>query len=1009
VLLKKTISGYLLAAVTCLVTSSTGTLLAQNQLQVDKTSLDFYYQVGSSVQPSDQPVNILTTGASVPITFDQPTYQSSPGGWLVVNPTNGTNTPATLNLHVNTTGLNVGDYKASFNISATGVSNSPLNIQVTLHVSNTSQLVVSPNPLNLTATIGSPAQSSTLSVTSLGSPLSFTTTSAVTSPAGGTWLKVSPASGTTGPGGVTVTADPTGLAQGTYAGTVTITSLTAGNSPVVVPVNLVVQAVPQITASQSSLSYVYQVGSALPLSQTVQISTNGNTQVPFTATANPGPTIGWLKVNGALTATGTTPTPIIISVDITSLAAGTYTGSVSVTGSGFLAATIPVTLTISTKPLISVTPLNLTFAAQAGGIPPSTQNVSISTTGPTLGYTVASSQPWIFAGVTSNNATLAPANFFVGVNQNGLAAGTYTGTLTVTANGADNSPQTINITLTVSPAITLNLTQNGQGLVTPLAFTATAGGTVPTAQVFNIAASDGSAQNLTLTATTNDHGAWLFVIPSTAKTPATNVQVAINPAAVTPSTTPYQGTITIAGANNGVTPVNIPVSFLLTATNAVTANPAQLTFTQGSGGSAPAAQNIQLTGSPAALGFAAFVTSNTPWLTITPSQGTTPATLSVSVNGSTLSPGQYTGNVRVQSTAPTPLDIPVTLNVTSGAQIALSPTALTFAYQPGGTVPAALPIAVSSTTAGVTFSVTPSTATGGSWLTASVSTGTVPATVNVGVTPTGLATGTYTGTVTFNGTGAFAGATATVNVTLTVSVLGAPNLTTFLNGASFTPGGAAPGMIVTLGGTNLGPTTGVAGTITNGLFDTTLSNVKVTFDGTPAPLLYVSNNQINAIAPYSLAGRTNTSVAVQYQGQTSNAIVLRVDNAGPAIFALDATGKGPGAILNQDSSINKATNPATKGQVIVLYATGEGQTNPIGTDGKIIGTDLHHPVLPVSVRIGGIDAPVQYAGSAPTLVSGALQVNVVVPATAPSGSAVPVDLQVGTFISPAGAITVAIR
>jgi uncharacterized protein (TIGR03437 family) len=263
--------------------------------------------------------------------------------------------------------------------------------------------------------------------------------------------------------------------------------------------------------------------------------------------------------------------------------------------------------------------------------------------------------------------------------------------------------------------------------------------------------------------------------------------------------------------------------------------------------------------------------------------------------------------------------------------------------------------------------------------------------------------------VAFNGTGAFAGATATANVTLTVSALGAPTLTTFLNGASFTPGAAAPGMIVTLGGANLGPTTGVAGTITNGLFDTTLSNVKVTFDGTPAPLLYVSNNQINAIAPYALAGRLNTSVQVQNNGVPSNSIVLRVDNAGPAIFALDATGKGPGAILNQDSSINRATNPATKGQVIVLYATGEGQTNPVGIDGKIIGTDLRHPVLPVSVRIGGIDAQVQYAGSAPTLVSGAFQVNVLVPATAPSGSAVPVDLQVGTFLSPAGAITVAIR
>jgi uncharacterized protein (TIGR03437 family) len=216
-------------------------------------------------------------------------------------------------------------------------------------------------------------------------------------------------------------------------------------------------------------------------------------------------------------------------------------------------------------------------------------------------------------------------------------------------------------------------------------------------------------------------------------------------------------------------------------------------------------------------------------------------------------------------------------------------------------------------------------------------------------------------------------------------------------------------MIITLGGANLGPATGVSATVANGFLPTTASNVQVLFDGTPAPVLYVSNNQVNAIAPYALAGRLSTSVQVQNNGVLSNAIVLRVDNAGPAIFALDATGKGPGAILNQDNSVNRPTNPITKGQVIVLYATGEGQTNPVGIDGKIIGSDLRKPILPVSVRIGGIDAPVQYAGSAPTLVSGALQVNVLVPATAPSGSAVPVDLQVGTFVSPAGAITVAIR
>jgi len=220
---------------------------------------------------------------------------------------------------------------------------------------------------------------------------------------------------------------------------------------------------------------------------------------------------------------------------------------------------------------------------------------------------------------------------------------------------------------------------------------------------------------------------------------------------------------------------------------------------------------------------------------------------------------------------------------------------------------------------------------------------------------------------------------------------------------------AVPGMIVSFLGTALGPVTGVAAAPNgSGVFDRQLANVKVIFDTFEAPLLYVSSTQVNAIVPYLLATRVSTRVQLEVNGVRSNAIELRVGASGPGIFLLNAAGQG--AILNQDNSVNGAANPAARDSVIVLYATGEGQTNPPGVDGTIpaVSTALKTPVLRTRVRIGGIESEVQYAGSAPFLVSGTFQVNVKVPAGVTPGPAVPVELIVGETSSAAG-VTVALK
>jgi uncharacterized protein (TIGR03437 family) len=111
-----------------------------------------------------------------------------------------------------------------------------------------------------------------------------------------------------------------------------------------------------------------------------------------------------------------------------------------------------------------------------------------------------------------------------------------------------------------------------------------------------------------------------------------------------------------------------------------------------------------------------------------------------------------------------------------------------------------------------------------------------------------------------------------------------------------------------------------------------LAETRVLFDGVAAPLIYVSQNQISAVAPYSLAGKSTAELQVEYKGKLTKQVVLPVVGTAPGLFTLDSSGRGQGAILNQDYSVNGASNPATGGDIVILYGTGEGQTSPAGVE-----------------------------------------------------------------------------
>jgi uncharacterized protein (TIGR03437 family) len=232
----------------------------------------------------------------------------------------------------------------------------------------------------------------------------------------------------------------------------------------------------------------------------------------------------------------------------------------------------------------------------------------------------------------------------------------------------------------------------------------------------------------------------------------------------------------------------------------------------------------------------------------------------------------------------------------------------------------------------------------------------------------------------------------------------APIVTAIANAASDIVGPIAPGEIVTVYGSGLGPAQLTSlSSLTAGVVATQLAGTEVFFNGNPAPILYTWESAVSAIVPYEITG-ASAQVTITYLNQTSAAIAVPITASAPAIFVYGALASGEGQALavNPGGSVNSTYNPAPIGSVITLYATGEGQTLPAGADGKVAASPAPQPVLPVTIFIGGQTIKPLYAGGAPGEIVGVMQINVRIPTGIQQGSAVPISLQVGSASSPTG-------
>ena len=898
-------------------------------------------------------------------------------------------------------------------INAPGTSGTSIPILVTIQ--GVPALNVTPAQLSFGYQLGTavPAAETLAISSSTGANVSFSSSSSTNNC--GNWIVLNQSGGAT-PTTLSVQVNTEGLSAGLCTGTIEIAAPSASNPIIALPVSLLVSALPLIQAPTIGPTFTYQIGGAVPAAQNVEItsSTAGLGIATSVTPANNGP--NFILVSPA---SGVTPQSLTLTLSpsvLQTLGPGTYTDTVTVSsaGAGNSPQAFPVTLTVSSNPILTANVQSLDFNYQVGQAAPSNQTITISSSGAPLNYQVSSnttSCTGFLRATPANGSTFGSLNqVVVSVNPQGITPQVCSGNITLTVPGSTAAPLVIPVTFNVSNTALLSVSQPA---ITVIALA----GAAATIQTVAVTATDGAALPFFATASTNPAGlTWLAVTPNAGNTP-NNLQVTINPANLGVGT--YTGAISVSSSLLGIPAQTISVTLTIVASTAVAGTPS-LTFTQAVGGAAPASQTVQIAGVPSGGTIGAISTvlsGSTEWLTASTSGNS----VTVTANGSQLSQGAYSGviTVIVPGAGGSPLYIPVTLNVTAAtSEIAISANSLSFDVLAGSmSVPNAQSVQVTSTTgSSVPFTATFIPTSGENFLTVTPSSGNTPGTislsVNAAVSST-LAAAIYSGEVQVSsGTGAV----QTISVTLVVSPAGTPVVLSITSGASLQPGAVSPGEIVTIFGDGIGPAIPAAGTsfapTASGTVPTTLANVTITFNNVAAPLIFVDQGQINAIVPYEVAGLASVPVVVQNNGTASATFTVPVAATTPAIFSLGENGSGQGAIINSDHTVNGTNNPAAPGSIIEIYATGEGQLVPAGTTGCITGTTLPLPkpaATPVSVTIGGEPATaIEYAGEAPGEVCGVLQIDATIPSNLGSGPQ-PVVLTIGAGTNSSQAITVAVN
>jgi uncharacterized protein (TIGR03437 family) len=235
----------------------------------------------------------------------------------------------------------------------------------------------------------------------------------------------------------------------------------------------------------------------------------------------------------------------------------------------------------------------------------------------------------------------------------------------------------------------------------------------------------------------------------------------------------------------------------------------------------------------------------------------------------------------------------------------------------------------------------------------------------------------------------------TLQITGTQQVSPTFRADTVLNSASGRSGVIAPGENITILGLGLGPAAGV--TAPAGTWPTSLGGVSVSINGTDIPLAYASGFRIDGQVPYGMATTGPAAIQVRNTNTTTASALVSVSTqpTSPGVYTFDQSGFGAAKAINQDGKLNSVLTPARAGEVVTIYASGLGAVVPAIPAGQAGPTNpLSVVSQTVAASIGGVPAPVTFAGLAPGY-AGIYQVNIMIPAGVPAGTRV-------IFVSNAG-------
>jgi uncharacterized protein (TIGR03437 family) len=404
------------------------------------------------------------------------------------------------------------------------------------------------------------------------------------------------------------------------------------------------------------------------------------------------------------------------------------------------------------------------------------------------------------------------------------------------------------------------------------------------------------------------------------------------------------------------------------SSSSISFSPATLDFKYTTGSALPAAQAFQIKSTGAALAFTIPGVA-AEWLSVSANSGTTPATIQVYVNPTSMASGSYTGAIVVDAPAAvtSSMTFPVTLEISDPIPVVTAnPASLMFTYTTSdAAAPAAQPVTITSSDGAVATTVS---VTGGAWLSATptsvLAIAGIPGTESVSVNPAGLAPGAYTGIVKF--TPSTTGSTPiSVTVTLNVSA-GIPAITNL-----WPPGGpiGSAAMVITVTGQNFMSNSAAA-----------IGAVKL-----PAPNVLTSTTMLLTIpaAEFLVAGMlpiTITTPTAASPSVTTSASTFQVYLPGPQVLAVtDAASYALGVI--------------SPGEMITIYGLGLGPavgvpvtlSDPISTTLPASGTAV------TSVTIGGLPAPLLYASEN--------QVNCIVPFGVTTGGQVSLSVTYNSIAS----------